>query len=105
MLMALHSYSRIVAIVGRGSGFDIVGIYPSLVTTGQLKVNVASGNSGKAEFFITNAMGQVVKKFRFSVVSGDNIFTLSLPELAGGIYQLTGYNSEGQVRTFRFVKQ
>ena len=98
-------YSRIIAIVGKSSGFEIVGIYPTLVTNSQLKVNIASGNSGNAEFYITGTSGQIVKRFKFALINGDNIITLNLPELAAGVYQLTGLNSDGQVRTFRFVKQ
>ncbi len=98
-------YSRVVAIVGRSSGFEIVGIYPTLVTSAQLKVNVAVGNGNKAEFNITNASGQVVKKLMYVLNSGENIFTLNLEGLPAGVYHLSGYNSEGLVRTFRFIKQ
>lgn len=98
-------YSRVVAIIGRNSGFEIVGIYPSVVTNSQLKVNVASGNSDRAEFYITNAQGQVVKKFKYTLATGDNIITLSIPELASGVYQISGFNGQGQVKTFRFIKQ
>jgi len=98
-------YSRIIAIVGKSSGFEIVGIYPTLVTNSQLKVNIASGNSSNAEFYITGTSGQIVKRFKFALTNGDNIITLNIPELAAGVYQLTGLNSDGQMRTFRFVKQ
>jgi len=98
-------YSRIIAIVGKSSGFEIVGIYPTLVTNSQLKVNIASGSSSNAEFYITGTSGQIVKRFKFALTNGDNIITLNLPELAAGVYQLTGLNSDGQMRTFRFVKQ
>ena len=98
-------YSRVVAIIGKSSGFDIVGIYPTLVTTGQVKVNVAAGNSSQVEFNITNSNGQLVKKLKYNLTAGENIITVSVGELAAGVYQLTGYNSEGQVKTFRFIKQ
>jgi hypothetical protein len=98
-------FSRVVAIIGKSSGFEIVGIYPTLVSTGQLKVNVAAGNSASVEFNITNATGQLVKKLKFNLTTGENIISLNVGELAAGVYQLTGYNSEGQVKTFRFIKQ
>ena len=98
-------YSRVVALVGKNSGFEIVGIYPTIVTNSQLKVNIASGNSSNAEFYISGSSGQILKRFKFTLVNGDNIITLNIPELAAGVYQLTGFNSDGQVRTFRFVKQ
>jgi hypothetical protein len=98
-------YSRVAAIVGRSAGFDIVGIYPTILSSGQLKVNIASGNTSRVEFNITNASGQVMRRFTFNVNNGENILTLNVNELASGIYQLTGTNSDGQLRTFRFVKQ
>ncbi len=98
-------YSRIVAIVGKSSGFEIVGIYPSVVTNSQLKVNIAAGHSSNAEFYLTGTSGQIIKRFKFTLTSGDNIITLNIPELAAGVYQVTGFNSDGQMRTFRFVKQ
>jgi len=98
-------YSRVVAIIGKNSGFEIVGIYPTLVTAGQLKVDVAAGNSSQVEFNITNVSGKLVKKFKFNLATGENIIQLNVSELGAGVYQLTGYNGDGQARTFRFIKQ
>ena len=98
-------YSRVVAIQNRSKGFEIVGIYPTLLSYGQLKVNLSSANDNKVEFYIVNAAGQIVKRLRYSVIPGENIINLNLSELASGIYQLAGLNSEGQMRSFRFIKQ
>ena len=99
-------YSRIVAVVGKNTGLEIVGVYPTIVKgNGQLRVNVISGNANNMDFVITNTTGQIVKRLRLNVSPGDNNLTLNLQELANGMYQITGYNSDGEMRTFRFIKQ
>jgi len=66
---------------------------------------VISGNANNMDFVITNTTGQIVKRLRLNVSPGDNNLTLNLQELANGMYQITGYNSDGEMRTFRFIKQ
>lgn len=98
-------YSRIVAVVNRSKGFELVGIYPTLITSGQLKVNITSAGRDKAELFISNVSGQVMKRMQVSVENGENIIYVDVRSLAAGVYQITGINSEGQPKTLRFVKQ
>lgn len=98
-------YSRIVAVVNRTKGFDLVGIYPTLITTGQLKVNIAAAGRDKAELFISNVSGQVMKRMQVNVENGENIIYVDVTSLAAGVYHITGINSEGQPKTLRFVKQ
>jgi hypothetical protein len=98
-------YSRIVAVVNRTKGFELVGIYPTLITSGQLKVNITSAGRDKAELFISNVSGQVMKRMQVSVENGENIIYVDVASLAAGVYQITGINSEGQPKTLRFVKQ
>ena len=98
-------YSRIAALIYKNKGFDIVGIYPTVVSSGQLKVNVTAASNTKVEFFISNSLGQVMKKMQVNVGAGDNVVELRVNQLNTGVYQLTGYNSEGEAKTFRFVKQ
>ena len=98
-------YSRIAALIYKNKGFDIVGIYPTVITTGQLKVNVTAASNAKVEFYISNSLGQIMKKIQANVGAGDNVVELNLNQLNAGMYMLTGYNSEGEAKTFRFVKQ
>ncbi len=98
-------YSRIIAINYKSKGFEIVGIYPTVVTNSQLKVNVSAATSNKVDFFITNTLGQIMKRIQLNVTAGDNVIALNVQDLRAGNYQLTGYNSEGEMKTFRFIKQ
>jgi hypothetical protein len=98
-------YSRIVAVVNRTKGFDLVGIYPTLITTGQLKVNITAAGRDKAELFISNVSGQVMKRMQVNVENGENIIYVDVTSLGAGVYHITGINSEGQPKTLRFVKQ
>lgn len=98
-------YSRIVAVVNRAKGFELVGVYPTLITTGQLKVNVTSASRDKAELFITNASGQVMKRMQASLENGENIIYVDVKSLEAGVYQVSGINSDGELKTLRFIKQ
>jgi hypothetical protein len=98
-------YSRIVAVVNRAKGFDLVSIYPTQITTGQLKVNITAAGRDKAELFISNVSGQVIKRMQVNVENGENIIYVNVASLEAGVYHITGINSEGQQKTLRFVKQ
>ncbi|HEY0679360.1 MAG TPA: T9SS type A sorting domain-containing protein [Chitinophagaceae bacterium] len=98
-------YSRIVAVINKSKGFELVGIYPSVISSGQLKVNIASANRDKAELYITNIQGQILKRMQVSVDAGENIIYVDVAGLASGVYHLSGNNSEGQTKTLRFIKQ
>lgn len=97
--------SRIVAVINRTKGFELVGIYPTLITTGQLKINVTAANRDKAEIYVTNISGQIMKRMQVSVNQGENIIYMDVQGLPAGSYQVTGINSEGQTKTLRFIKQ
>lgn len=98
-------YSRIAAVVNKSKGFDLVGVYPTLITSGQLKVNITSANNDKAELNITNMNGQVIKRLQASLKPGENIIYVDVAGMAAGVYHVTGINSDGQLKTLRFVKQ
>lgn len=98
-------YSRIVAVIGDAKGFELVGIYPTLITTGQLKINVTAANRDKAEIYVTNISGQVLKRMQVSVNQGENIIYMDVTSLPAGTYHVTGVNSEGKTKTLRFIKQ
>jgi hypothetical protein len=98
-------YSRIVAVINQSKGFELVGVYPSLITSGQLKVNITAASRDKAELYITNISGQVIKRMQVSVNAGENIIYVNVDGLAAGTYHVTGRNSEGETKTLRFVKQ
>jgi hypothetical protein len=98
-------YSRIVVVINRTKGFELVGVYPSLITTGQLKVNVTAASRDKAELYITNISGQVIKRMQTSLNAGENIIYINVDGLASGTYHVSARNSDGELRTLRFIKQ
>lgn len=98
-------YSRIVAVINRSKGFELVGVYPSVVRTGQLKVNITAASRDKAELYITNISEQVIKRMQVSLNAGENILYINVDGLASGTYQVTGMNADGELKTLRFIKQ
>lgn len=98
-------YSRIVAVINQSKGFELVGVYPTLITSGQLKVNITAASRDKAELYITNVGGQVLKRMQVSVNAGENIIYINVDGLASGVYHVTGRNGDGETKSLRFVKQ
>lgn len=98
-------YSRIVVVINRAKGFELVGVYPSLITSGQLKVNVTAASKDKTELYITNISGQVIRRMQTSLNAGENIIYIHVDGLASGTYQVSAMNSDGELKTLRFIKQ
>ena len=98
------SYSIIVAILNKESGFDIVGLLPNIVRNTAL-LNVTSVKATNMQIVISDAQGRLVQQQSVGVLSGSNAITLNFSKLGAGAYQLTGYTTDGFVKTIRFVKQ
>ncbi|WP_460557796.1 hypothetical protein [Ferruginibacter profundus] len=98
------TYSTIIALLNKESGFDIVGLLPTVVNNNAI-LNVTAAQKTKMEVVITDIAGRQVQKIAYNLIAGSNQFTLNLGNLGAGTYQLNGYTAEGVSRTIRFVKQ
>ncbi len=98
------SYSAIVAVLNKETGFDIVGLMPNVITTSTI-LNVTAAQKTKMDVLITDAAGRQVQKITFNLIAGSNQFTIDLSKLGAGMYQLNGYTADGVSKVIRFVKQ
>jgi len=99
-------YSAIIAIINKETGFEIVGMMPTLVTGGTAVLNVTAAQNSKLEITITDMNGRIMlKQNKSTIIAGSNMLTIDLGKLAAGTYQLTGFTTEGNTGTVRFVKQ
>jgi hypothetical protein len=98
------SYSAIVALLNKTTGFEIVNLVPVLVNTNAI-LNVTTAQKTKMDIVITDATGRKVQKISYNLVAGSNQFNLNLTNLSAGTYQITGYTGDDKSRTIRFVKQ
>ena len=97
-------YSYIIAIVNKSSGFELVGITPTVVSRSAV-VSISSAEAMLLELALTNTSGQLVQKQQVQLVAGSNIVTLNTTRLPVGAYQLVGYAGGIQTGAVRFVKQ
>ena len=98
------TYSIIIAILNKESGFDIAGLYPTIVNS-NATLNVTAAQKTKMDIVITDVTGRQVQKIACNLLAGSNQFTVNLSSLGAGTYQITGYTADGASRTIRFVKQ
>ncbi|MBP6024229.1 hypothetical protein [Ferruginibacter sp.] len=98
------SYSAAIALLNAASGFDIVGLLPTLVNNNAV-LNVTAAQKTKMDVLVTDITGKQVQKIGYNLIAGSNQFSMNLSGLAAGTYQITGYTAEGKSKTIRFVKQ
>ena len=98
------TYSAPIAILNKETGFDIVGLSPTLVNT-KAELNVTAAQKTTMTVVITDIAGKQVQKIAYNLIAGSNKFTVNAAGLSAGTYQITGYTADGKSRTIRFVKQ
>jgi hypothetical protein len=98
------NYNKIIAVINKASGFDIVNLLPNIVTDAAV-LNVTSAQQTKMNVVITDMMGHKIQESAYALVAGSNQFSLNLAHLAAGTYQISGYTADGFKKTIRFVKQ
>jgi hypothetical protein len=99
------SYSFIIAIINKKTGFEIINMLPSIVTNGAALLNVSSAKNDNLQIIVSDITGKLLLKQTYPVIAGSNAVKLDLSSLANGTYQLSGYSEEGLIRTIRFMKQ
>lgn len=97
------STSKVVAVFGKSKGFDITAMAPTVVTSGA-QISISSASADKASIFITSIHGILVLNKSIYLVKGSNTISLDLSSLSKGSFVLSSYNSEGEVKTIRFIK-
>ncbi len=98
------TFSVVVALINKNTGFEIVGLNPSLVDNGLTYLNVTSTKNTTLNISITDLNGRVVAQMGKTISAGSSLHTIDVTKLANGVYQLTGTNVEGYIKTLRFVK-
>jgi hypothetical protein len=98
------TYSAIIALLNTTTGFELVGLQPTLVLNTAI-LNITSAQKLKIELVVTDITGKLIQKSNNQLVQGSNQIPMNFEKIAAGTYQLTGYTSDGVVKTIRFIKQ
>jgi hypothetical protein len=97
------SYSIIIALINNKTGFDMVSVLPTIVSSNAI-LNVSSAQKTKIDVVITDISGRKVQQMKYTINAGSSQVALNLVKLSTGVYVITAYTSEGDVKTLRFVK-
>jgi hypothetical protein len=85
-------------------GFDLISVYPTIVT---YSINFSLSNSDNETFraVIINQSGSIVKNKKLQVPKGLSNYNFETGDLSSGYYWLQVINDLGDLRTTKFVKQ
>ena len=98
------SFTPIVAVLNKESGFELVSVSPTLVqNTTTLHLSVAKNT--KLEFNVHDAQGRIVHRSVKGINAGSQTISFSFGHLAAGTYQLTAYDESGEKQNIVFIKQ
>jgi hypothetical protein len=98
------TYSPVAVILNKESGFDIMGLYPTVVNSNAV-LNVTAAQKTTMDMVITDIAGRQLQQLSYILVAGSNHLNLNLSGLAAGTYQITGYTTNDNPKAIRFVKQ
>jgi hypothetical protein len=82
--------TRIVTLYFQSAGLEILSVTPT-ISTGTIRANISSSNTGLFDYQILSSDGKVVKRGRFGLSEGTNAYTLDASNLSAGLYYLSGY--------------
>jgi len=100
------TYSPIIAILNKPTGFEIVNVTPNPITAGnKATINVTSAQNQKVDLTIYDILGKKVITQSYSVIAGSNQIEINVDKLAKGTYHVIGYTSDGNSKGASFIKQ
>ena len=99
------SYSPIIALLNKKSGFEIVGLVPTLVNEGKAILNMTSAQKQIIDISVTDAAGKLISSRKETIIAGSTQLEMDFNTLSAAVYTLTVRTGEGDKKTIRFVKQ
>jgi GEVED domain/Secretion system C-terminal sorting domain len=97
------SYSKIVVLLNKEKGFELISIAPNPVKNVAL-LTLTSVKAGKIDIAISDVTGKIVAKQTITVIAGNNPVNMNFATLGAGTYVITAKNADGEMKTTRFVK-
>jgi len=92
-----YKYSNIVDAMLSGGQTTLGSVYPN-PTNKEINISIYSVGNNDFNFVIYNAIGQAVWKKDVQAVSGENVFTCDLADLAYGTYELVVKDGDGALK-------
>ena len=99
-----QTYSIILSILNKKAGFDLIGLYPTLVTDNAV-LSISSAANTMMQFVVSDVQGRVINIRTEAIHAGSSTINMNFALLPKGNYQLSAYENGGIINTVRFVKQ
>lgn len=99
------SYSTIIALLNKKSGFEIVNLLPNPVTNGKAILNITSAQKQQMNIMVTDALGRSVYAVSQTAIAGATQVEMNFSNLSTGVYTITINTGEGERKLTRFVKE
>ncbi len=97
------STSKVTVAYGKDKSFEINSLTPG-ITSANTMLSISSSVIDKADIFIVNLQGVVVKRLAINLVKGLTELRLNFNGLAKGSYVISIYNSNKENRTVQMLK-
>jgi hypothetical protein len=89
----------------RLTGKSILSVYPNPVATGQnVNIAIATDATSDASIEILDMFGRIIKSQRIRLAAGDNLNSVSINELAQGVYFMKAKGTDWDTPAVRFIK-
>ncbi len=99
------SYSTVIALLNKKTGFEIVNLLPNPVTNGTALLNITSAEKQIINIKVSDVSGKIVQSMDQSVISGFTNINMNFSKLAAGIYTISIYTNDGERKTKQFIKK
>ena len=99
------TYSSVIALLNKKSGFEIVNLTPNPVTNENALLNITSAEKQTVNILVTDASGKIVHSTYQPVIAGFTQVKLNFNNLATGVYTIAVYTNEGERKTVQFIKK
>jgi hypothetical protein len=96
-------YSSIVVLLNKDSGFELISIAPNPVKN-KAALTISSAKAGRINITMSDVAGKTILNQANSIIAGSNNIDMNLETLATGTYFITAINTDGEIKTTKFVK-
>ena len=99
------SYSSIIALLNKKTGFEIVNLAPNPVINGTALLNITSAEKQIINIAVSDATGKIVQAMDQAVIPGFTQINMNFSKLVSGMYTIIIFTNDQERRTTQFIKQ
>ena len=99
------SYSTVITLLNKKTGFEIVNLLPNPVTNGTALLNITSAEKQIVKIKVTDVAGKTMQAMDQAVISGFTQVNMNFSNLVEGIYTISIFLNNGERKTKQFIKK